>query len=170
MKKILRLVCLFGTVLLPFSCAKQQAQLPSNKDNKVDSTNINLRAINEVLTQKEDSLIAELVKKQNTAYNKTSSGIWYEKEVETTLDSLKKQSTATFSYVSYTISGEKVNAERIQIHFEKKEVPVGLEEGLKLMRKGEKMRLIVPWYLAYGLKGENNIPPYTSLIYEITAE
>lgn len=167
MKKLLYLFLSFTLVLLS-ACIKQNAQLPSNKGNRVDSTTINLRTINEILTQKEDSILKQFVDKQTESYTKTSSGIWYHKETETQFDSLSKFKTVTFSYVLYTINGQKIKYETIKIEFDKKQIPVGLEEGLKTMKKGEKMRLIVPWYLGYGMKGKDNIPSYTTLVYQIT--
>lgn len=43
----------------------------------------------------------------------------------------------------------------------------GWDEGLKLMRKGETYRLIIPWYLAYGTHGTGPIPPYSSLVFDV---
>lgn len=152
---------------MSFSCVKKTAQFPANKGNTIDSTDINLRIVNESLTQKEDSILEILANNQKTKFNKTPSGIWYYKETKTELDPVQKYPSISFSYILFTVNGVKVDSGKKTVNFEKKEIPIGLEEGLKLMRKREKMRLIVPWYLAYGMKGESNIPPYTSLIYEI---
>ena len=70
----------------------------------------------------------------------------------------------------YDLKGAELLSEKKTVRFGKKEIPTGLEDGLRLMRKGETLRLIVPWYLAYGMKGEDNIPPYTSLMYLIVSE
>jgi FKBP-type peptidyl-prolyl cis-trans isomerase len=43
----------------------------------------------------------------------------------------------------------------------------GWEEGLKLMKTGEKYRLIIPWYLAYGTLGNGPIPPFTSIVFDV---
>ncbi|MCX6273226.1 MAG: FKBP-type peptidyl-prolyl cis-trans isomerase [Bacteroidetes bacterium] len=43
----------------------------------------------------------------------------------------------------------------------------GLEEGVKLMKKGGKARLIIPSSLGYGANPAGDIPPFTSLIYEV---
>ncbi len=44
----------------------------------------------------------------------------------------------------------------------------GWNEGIALMRKGEKFRFMVPWKLAYGKKGiPPNIPSKTDLIFDI---
>ena len=50
----------------------------------------------------------------------------------------------------------------------RKELLKGLEEGLKLMHKGERAMFIIPWYLAYGRKGNGaEVPPYTSICCQV---
>lgn len=47
-------------------------------------------------------------------------------------------------------------------------VPQGLNEGISRMHKGEKCRIIIPYYLAYGKEGMPPlIPPYTHMIYVV---
>jgi FKBP-type peptidyl-prolyl cis-trans isomerase len=47
-------------------------------------------------------------------------------------------------------------------------VESGLEEGILLLRVGDKARLIIPSYLAHGLSGDQDkIPPKATLIYTI---
>ena len=44
----------------------------------------------------------------------------------------------------------------------------GWDEGIALMRKGEKFRLLVPYNLAYGDKGyPGAIPPKANLIFDV---
>jgi FKBP-type peptidyl-prolyl cis-trans isomerase len=43
----------------------------------------------------------------------------------------------------------------------------GFLEGIKLMKKGGKARLILPSQLAFGAQGYREIPPYTSIIYDV---
>lgn len=155
------------TFFVLFSCSKPQPQIPANRRIGADSTGINLRSMNEILIQKEDSLIKILIETQENNFEKTLSGIWYFKEKETTLDFIIGYPEITIRYEVFSLTGEKFDSATLNVVFEKKEIPQGLEEGLKLMRKGEKMQLIVPWYLAYGMGGIDNIPPYTSLMYEV---
>jgi len=47
-------------------------------------------------------------------------------------------------------------------------VESGLEEGMLLMNVGDKMRFIIPSYLAHGLAGDQDkIPPKATLIYTV---
>jgi FKBP-type peptidyl-prolyl cis-trans isomerase len=43
----------------------------------------------------------------------------------------------------------------------------GFEEGLLMMRKGGHYSLILPSSLAYGDQAHGNLPPYTTLIYDV---
>lgn len=47
------------------------------------------------------------------------------------------------------------------------EVIDGLDEGVRLMRTGEKYRFIIPSKLGYGKKQQGSIPPNTTLIFDV---
>jgi FKBP-type peptidyl-prolyl cis-trans isomerase len=47
------------------------------------------------------------------------------------------------------------------------EVIAGWTEGLQLMKKGGKARLVIPSNLAYGPQGRQGIPPFAPLAFEI---
>ncbi|MBN96495.1 MAG: gliding motility-associated peptidyl-prolyl isomerase GldI, partial [Flavobacteriaceae bacterium] len=54
-------------------------------------------------------------------------------------------------------------------YMEQQDLLPGLREGLKLMKRGEKMTFIFPSQLAYGFYGDNDkIGPDTPLIYEVS--
>lgn len=47
-------------------------------------------------------------------------------------------------------------------------VESGLEEGILLLKTGDKARFVIPSYLAHGLSGDNDqIPPKATLIYNV---
>ncbi|MBE0648128.1 MAG: FKBP-type peptidyl-prolyl cis-trans isomerase [Bacteroidales bacterium] len=47
-------------------------------------------------------------------------------------------------------------------------VESGLEEGMLLLREGDRAKFIIPSYLAYGLLGDQDkIPPGASLVYDV---
>ena len=43
----------------------------------------------------------------------------------------------------------------------------GLEEGVGLMRVGEKARFVLPYTLAYGSNPYGNIPAYSNLVFDV---
>jgi len=172
MKKIL-LFSLFIALLFGLglnACKKHPAQFPSNKIVDKDSTEQSLIEMNKAMTLREDSLIQEFINKQSVVFRKIPSGIWYRIQKTTKLDSIKNDSIISFSYIVYSLEGVKLKEGIKTNQFNKKELPAGLEEGLKLMRKGESARIIIPWYLAYGMQGNEEIPPYTSIIYDVSCD
>lgn len=43
----------------------------------------------------------------------------------------------------------------------------GLAEALTTLPVGTRCMVYIPWELAYGIKGKNNIPPYSVLVYDL---
>ena len=43
----------------------------------------------------------------------------------------------------------------------------GLEDGVSVMRVGEKARLVIPYTLAYGEHEYNSIPPYSNFVFDV---
>lgn len=43
----------------------------------------------------------------------------------------------------------------------------GVTEGVQLMNEGAKYRLFIPYYLAYGERGNQSVPPYSTIIFDV---
>ncbi len=55
-----------------------------------------------------------------------------------------------------------------EIKVDKAQVESGIQEAIKLMRQGDKARLIVPSHLAHGIVGDmSKIPPLSTLVVDI---
>jgi FKBP-type peptidyl-prolyl cis-trans isomerase len=162
---------LFFTLVIIFSglvsCKKQSPQLPSNKGMAIDSTAVSLLNINHQLAIKEDSILRKYAL-LNGHLKKSETGFWY-KIVKNGNGGLIKDSVAcSFSYKLKLLNGKTIESGQKQLIIGKKELIVGLEEGLKLMHKGDSAIFVIPWYLGYGISGRKpSVPPYSSLIYEI---
>jgi len=153
---------------LLISCKKQAPQLPSNKGEVVDEKRVELLEINQELTIQEDSILKEYAEKQDADFKKNDIGFWYKIDKRIEGPYLKEKETCKFSCKMMSLKGEVLVDEVKQAVIGKKQLVIGLEEGLKLLHKGESATFIIPSYLAYGMKGnEPLIPPYTSLICKI---
>ena len=152
-----------------FSCKKPSPQLPANKVVEKDVSSIALLDINKNLSLKEDSLLEILANKTDKAFMKNEIGFWYKIDKKTSGKQLEINDTCEISYQLKFTDNKVVLVDNKIITIGKKQVVTGLEEGLKLLRKGESATFIVPWYLGYGMSGlENLVPPYTSLIFEVS--
>jgi tetratricopeptide (TPR) repeat protein len=76
-------------------------------------------------------------------------------------------------YTGYLVTGKKFDSsidrgEKFDFVVGKKQVISGWDEGLLLMKVGDKFRFIIPPELAYGEKGAGDIiPPNSTLIFDI---
>ena len=150
--------------ILFFACNRPKPQLPANKINTVDSSEIALMNANKKLISSEDSILTLYVNKIDSSFTKNDLGFWYKINSKTRGKSLKLNDNCTISYSVYNLDNQKLFHKTEKIVIGKKQLIFGLEELIKLMHLGESASLVLPWYLAYGLKGDGkSIQPYTSL-------
>ena len=161
---------LFSITILFFgiiSCVKQSPQIPSNKITEIDNDRSSLLKINGNLIRKEDSLLAIIAKKKGS-FKKNNIGFWYQIFNTGKGESIADSSLCKFDYQLFKINDKFIQSGQKTIIIGKKQSIIGLEEGLKMMHKGDSATFIIPWYLAYGMTGDDNlILPYTSLIYKL---
>jgi len=168
MFKLKHTVALLFICLLILSCKRQKPQLPANKGSLTDTSIVSLLTINQNLAKKEDVYIKRIALQKGKTFKRNELGFWYEIDHKGNGTEIKDSTVCKISYTLSTLNGKELQNDIKQVAIGKKQVATGLEEGLKLMKKGDSATFIIPWYLAYGMKGsEPSIPPYTSLIYKI---
>jgi hypothetical protein len=173
MKFVRVLFSVFIVLCFLDGCRKMPPQLPANKNlDTTDNEVVALAQLNERMAIKEDSLLKEFVKKLHGNFIKSPIGVWYFIENQTNGTTLKNSDSCCISWQMFSLEGKLLGKESCEkIVIGKKQIPVGLEEGLRLLHKGENAVFVVPWYLAYGMKGlPPDVPPYTSLIYKVKFE
>ncbi|HOL00746.1 MAG TPA: FKBP-type peptidyl-prolyl cis-trans isomerase [Paludibacteraceae bacterium] len=152
------------------ACKKMPPQLPANKNVDDVQNTMSMMEINHQLALREDSLLQVYVANlKDKSFRKTETGLWYKIEKTKQGKKIKNNDVCQFSYELFSLDDkllEKNEQEIIVIG--KKQTIKGLEEGLQLLRKGDNAIFIIPWYLAYGMKGkEPLIAPYVSVIYRV---
>jgi len=168
MNKSHQIVTCFLFCLWLISCNRQSPQIPSNKGNVIDKNAVSLLGINQNLAKKEDVLLEKYALQSDKAFKKSEIGFWYKIDQLGKGSKIKDSVTCKFSYTLMSIKGKLLETGEKQITIGKKQIVTGLEEGLKLINKGGSTTIIIPWYLAYGMKGNAPlIPPYTSITYKI---
>jgi hypothetical protein len=154
-------IIVFLLFALLFGCVKQKPQLPANKDIAIDSTHLTLQLANEKLIYNEDSLLNEYVQHEDKKYIKDENGYWY--YIYRNNTGKNNWKTAQINYSVYSLDNEFYFSKIETIKFEKNQLIPTLNELLKKMNPGDSAITIAPWYLAYGLKGNEHVPAYTSL-------
>lgn len=168
MKKTVFLIGILVCLCLNFySCKKQAPQLPSNKGIVKDESSASLAKINHRLAIKEDSII-KVYAEGKKVFKKNEIGFWYKISSVGKGTIIKDSVSCKFSGKLMLLNGKMLERSEKQITIGKKETIAGLEEGLKLMHKGDSATFIIPWYLGYGMIGKDKlVPPFTSIVYEI---
>jgi hypothetical protein len=149
------------------SCKKQVPQIPSNKVELIDQNKRSLLVINHELAIKEDAKLKEVARNLKN-FTKSDIGFWYRINAIKNAEIVKDSTICRYEYILKSLDGKILLTGKNQGVIGKRQLISGLEEGLKLMHKGEQATFIIPWYLGYGMKGyKPYVSGYTSIIYEV---
>lgn len=100
----------------------------------------------------------------------TESGLQYEIIEEGKGGNPGPQSSVTVFYKGTFLDGNQFDARMAPqepIEFRLTQVIAGWTEGITYMKKGAKYKFYIPFNLAYGHQGNQGIPPYSTLIFEV---
>ncbi len=140
------------------------------KDIRVKKEDL-LRA-NRFLAGKDMELIEAYVKRRNWDIEFSETGLGYQIFEHGNGTKIEKGRTITMEYklslldgrICYSSDNDGPRSFRVG----QGGVEAGLEEGVLMMREGDRARFVLPSFLAHGLIGDQNrIPPRAVLIYEI---
>lgn len=155
------LIVLFTAVLLTSCKQHQEARRPvSQSSGSFMKQSI---ARNKKMIAGEEEQIAAIIKNNpKTPYIASKKGYWYHYESRNLNDSLtpKKGDIAFFDYEIKDLKGNIIYSKEElepQIYkVDKQEIMMGLRDGIKLMRKKEKVNFLFTSHMGYGYHGDNN--------------
>ena len=79
----------------------------------------------------------------------------------------RSNSKVKINYIATLLNGKTTDSSTIEFVLGNGEVIKAWEEGVSMMHVGEKAMFIAPAHLAYGSYGTGDIPPYTTVIFDI---
>lgn len=168
-RQILRTNLIF--ILLFFAsiaCVRQAPQLPANKTNTVDSSVVAMQMANEKLISGEDSVIQHYVDTNALDFKKSNSGLWYKiYNFKNKSNTPSEGEKCQIDYQVFSLQNKLLFNETKSIIIGKKQIINGLEETLLLLSQGDSAVVLIPWYMGYGMKGNQYIPPYTSVVVHV---
>ena len=157
-------VCITICVFL-FACkggneSRESAYKPTTSD---------MADMNNYLIQKDRERIQSYFERKGLSMTETSTGLWYSVLNEGGGDPLKDNEIIRYEYDCVLLDGTNLySLQENEIQLGRSELPIGLYEGLKLLKKGGEAIFILPPFLAYGFVGDGkNIPPRATLVYTI---
>ncbi|HNQ69177.1 MAG TPA: FKBP-type peptidyl-prolyl cis-trans isomerase [Bacteroidales bacterium] len=176
LNKIIALPVLFaGLVILLFSCnndsiPEDQKLLPYSVVKKIHREE--LLNWNKNLVEIDYTVIQKYIERRKWKMEVSESGLYYQIYYKTDNEEAADGLVAVFSYSTSLLDGTVLyTSEEFgnrELHLGHNQDESGLNEGLMLMKKGEKARFILPPHLAFGVPGDGyRVPYYSILVYEI---
>ncbi|MBN1416966.1 MAG: FKBP-type peptidyl-prolyl cis-trans isomerase [Bacteroidales bacterium] len=156
-------------LILISTCRREEKKV---SDEEYRLTKEALVGVNRILVKKDAEKIKAYANRRNWDMKQTDSGLWYmimgggngQTAVSGERITLKYRLELLDGTLCYTSDSLGLKQFRIG----QGGVESGLEEGVILLRMGDKARLILPPHLAHGLNGDGNrIPARAIIIYEV---
>ena len=152
-----------------FSCSHPEQSEKKLNQKKVGES---LVKANKSLIKTEDQQIEDFIERYGWKMKETGTGLRYMIYKEGLGNISKKGNTVILKYSVSLLSGEmcyssdeKDNKEFI---IGQGGVEPGLEEGILFLKKGDRVKFILPSHLAFGLLGDGNkIPAKATLVYDV---
>lgn len=161
MRKIKNILRFALAVLMVVGCSRQQQ--PRDPISRSEGTFMRESVErNKKLIAGEEGKIDSIIKSNpQVKYHASKKGYWYSYEARNEKDTLRprKGDVAYFDYEVKDLNGNVIYSEvqnRPQVyHVDKQNIMMGLRDGIKLMRKNEKVTFLFPSHMAYGYHGDN---------------
>ncbi|MEI6173574.1 MAG: FKBP-type peptidyl-prolyl cis-trans isomerase [Bacteroidota bacterium] len=167
----IRFLVIFSLILFVFLSCNESKERPETKQT-IGMMNDSLIQYNQRIVQEESREIEDFIDRYQWKMSTTTTGLRYMIYTTGKGASAKKGELARINYSVRLLNGDLVYKSDSLAPFEfeigKRRVPNGLEEGVILMKPGERAKLVVPSYLAFGLAGDQDrVPPRAILVYDI---
>lgn len=152
-----------ATLLIPYFLAfgsTNYSTLPAYSPVRYDVKLIAIR--NET-----EQIEAYLLENNLTPTQRTAEGLVLVRTTTTAGAFPQKDQTARVTYIVKSLTGTEYDKGIDDFKIGANSRIKGYEEGIKLLRVGEKARLLFPSALGYGTAGQSAIPGYTPLVFEV---
>jgi FKBP-type peptidyl-prolyl cis-trans isomerase len=123
--------------------------------------------------KEESSLLQKYLKDNKITAKPTASGLYYIEKVKGTGPQIHAGSKVSVQYTGTLLNGKKFDSSRdrggkpFDLEVGKGNVIKGWDEGLLHMSKGGRATMICPSSIAYGEQEMGNIPPYSTLVFDV---
>jgi FKBP-type peptidyl-prolyl cis-trans isomerase len=134
-------------LLLISSCSSEETLTPEQENQKIEEY---IAAKKLTITEKTATGLRFILTKANASGAKLTKGQY-----------------VTVNYAGRFLSDKQFDAGNFPFYVGTGGAVEGFDEGVGKMRVGEKATLIFPSILGYGARGQNSIPGYSPLVFDI---
>ena len=164
--RILSILC--GLLALVGCTQQPQPVRRLSEKQEPDSALMAQMAFNMQMASAADKACREWVNNDSAAYVLDDFGFWYAKIIRQHADSLQTGEHILLHMQMSELDGSLVADVEEPVVVGSGELPMAINRSIKQMSRGEQMRIIAPWYTAYGTEGTRIIKPYTNLVITLT--
>ncbi|MFH2094221.1 MAG: FKBP-type peptidyl-prolyl cis-trans isomerase [Bacteroidota bacterium] len=160
---------LFLIIIFAASCKDDKKIITDNDYGQFRNP---LLEVNKGLVKKDADRIKKFCSRRNWEMQVSERGLFYQIYEHGNGDSARKERFATLEYrvelLDGTICYTSDSLGPMKFRIGKGGVESGLEEGIMMLREGDKARFILPPYMAHGLIGDEfRIPPRSIIVYDV---
>lgn len=170
-----KLLYIASISLLIVSCQSKKGEQAEIKDPyskiKTEKQEETIQINKDMLDVNRD-IVEKYIARHNWEMTETESGLLYMIYAKTNDTEVKSGDVVEFSFKTSLLNGDVLYDSDAtgnrKMTIDRNQEESGLNEGLKLMKKGEKAYFILQPHLAFGVAGDSyKIPPYSVLVYDI---
>lgn len=163
--------CLVSLLLIAFFACGEKTTKQQNVVSKSEMKN-SMETANRYLLNEEEEDIANYIKRHGLEMISTGTGLRYQILKQGSEKRIEKGEKVTLEYELRSIAGDLIyssdNNGVMSFVVGEGGVESGLEEAMAYLHRDDVAKLIIPYHLAYGLHGDDNlIPEYATLVYTI---
>lgn len=166
---MLKLLFVLSILVLFTSCNDEVEERPK----EVNWTKSDSYALGKNIAENEEIKIRLFLEMhKDWELTKTGTGLRYYVYEKGEGPSPKRKQTAEIEYVVSLLDGTecyRTEADEYQeLRVDQSEVETGVQEAIKLLKVGDRAKLIIPSHIGHGLLGDSDkIPPLTTLVVDI---
>ncbi|CAL2101764.1 Gliding motility lipoprotein precursor GldI [Tenacibaculum sp. 190130A14a] len=152
--RIATIVCF----ILLFSCKEPEARRPKGHGTQNFYKEI-LEKSKKLNSLEKKRLEKWIVQDTVNDYKLSPLGFWYMYHVKDTVDTTtpKLEDVVQIAFDITSMSGDTLyNKQERTYKVDKEDFVPGLQDGIKLMKKGETITFVIPSYVAFGVSGDGN--------------
>ena len=172
MTSFLRYSIRCGVVLMLLAlvaCHKEPQKVRHiSQQEEPDSALMAQMAFNMKMAGAADRACGDWVKQDSLTYAQDDFGFWYTKTINLYGDTLQKGEMVLTHIQVCELNGTLLADIEDYFSVGSGDLPIAINRSLRQMSRGEEMRVIAPWYTAYGSEGTALIKPYSNLIITLT--
>lgn len=154
-------------LMLMVGCGGKAPQTPSQRKGQApeaDSATLALMEMNAQLAIAADKAVMDAVQTQEETYALYDGQTWmHVLEKGDTDEILMPGQEYSMHMRIYTLDGRMLEDTDGTYRLAKAELPAGIDGTIRELHRGAKARLFVPWYMAFGPKGNEHVPPYENV-------